>query len=127
MVLSSTTSAAEITDSSVVVSERVTVLNNAVSEAKLVSASAPSDGAMELNHASNGDSIINGRQCPTGSSKPCVVKCCPLGESIGTSKVCEPTTLRFQIEIFLRRNSYNSTDDGEGYNYIIGNPCKYGR
>jgi hypothetical protein len=127
MVLNSTTSAAEIIESSVVVSERVTVSDIAVSETKLVSSSTPSDGALELISTSNGDSIINGRQCPTGSSKPCMVKCCPLGESIGTEKVCEPTTLKFQAEIFLRRNSYNSTNDGKGYNYIIGNPCKYGR
>jgi hypothetical protein len=127
MVLNSTTKAAEIMDTSVVVvSERVTVTDTAVSEAKL-NTSAPGDGSREVNHTWNGDSVINGRQCPTDSSKPCVVKCCPLGESIGTGRLCEPTTLRFQVENFLRRNSSKSTDEEEGYNYIIGNPCKYGR
>jgi hypothetical protein len=56
-----------------------------------------------------------------------VVKCCPLGESTGTRKVCEPSTLKFQVQFSHQESTCNSTDDGEGYDYIIGNPCKYGR
>lgn len=127
MVLNSTTSTAEINRTNVVVSELVTVSNIVANEAKMVSFSAPSATALVLNTTSNGDSITNDRQCPRGSSKPLVVKCCPLGESTGTRKVCEPSTLKFQVQFSHQESTCNSTDDGEGYDYIIGNPCKYGR
>jgi hypothetical protein len=126
MVLNSTTSAAEI--SGTTVSELEKVSDIAVGEAELVSSSTPSAGALVLKSSSNGDAISNDRQCPRDSPKPCVAKCCPVGETTGmASKVCEPTTLKFQVQFFRQENAFNSTDDGEEYNYIIGNPCKYGR
>lgn len=128
MVLNSTTSVAEIDRTNADVSELVAVSDIVASEAEVVSPSTPSATALVLNPTSNGDFITNDRQCPRGSSKPCVVKCCPLGESTGTtSMVCEPTTLKFKVPFFDQENTRNATDDGEGYNYVIGNPCKYGR
>jgi hypothetical protein len=127
MVLNSTTSVAEIDRTNVVATELVTVSDIVANEAEVVTPSTPSGTALVLNPTSNRDYITNDRQCPSGSSKPCVVKCCPLGESTGTRKVCEPSTLKFQVQFFRQDNTRSATDDGEGYNYIIGNPCKYGR
>ena len=107
------------------VSELVTKSDVAVSEVELATASTQS---VTLNPISAEDFILNDRQCPSGSSKPCVVKCCPLGETIGFSKVCEPSALKFEVIFFVENGGSNATaaDDGD-YDYIFGNPCFYER
>jgi hypothetical protein len=108
------------------VSELVTKSDIADSAVELATASTQS---VSLNPISTEDFISNGRQCPSGSSKPCVVKCCPVGESIAISKDCEPSTLTFQVIFFAENEGSNATAadvDGD-YDYILGNPCLYER
>lgn len=128
-----TISAAEINGTTVRVSELVTNSDTAVSEADLATVSTLSAGVLGLNPISTEDSILDDSHCPRGSSKPCIVKCCPLGESLGISKLCEPSTLKFQVHFFSEKGSFNSTvaavadDDDDDYDYVIGNPCLYER
>jgi hypothetical protein len=123
--LNSTINDDEINGTIVRVSELVTKSDIAVSEVELATASTQN---VSLNPISTEDFILNDRQCPSGSSKPCVVKCCPLGESIANSKFCEPSTLKFKVIFFGENGGSNATaaDDGD-YDYIFGNPCLYER
>lgn len=120
-----TTSDAEINGTIVRFGELVTKSDTAVSEVELATASAHN---VSLNPVSTEDFILNDRECPNGSSKPCVVKCCPLGESIVMGKACEPSTLKFQVVFFGETGGSNATaaDDGE-YDYIFGDPCRYNK
>jgi hypothetical protein len=123
--LNSTISDVEINGTTVRVTELVTNSDIAVSEVKLATDSTQN---VSLNPISTEDFILDDRQCPRGSSKPCVVKCCPLGESIGPSKVCGPSILKFQVIFFDEIEVSIATADGNGdYDYIFGDPCLYGR
>jgi hypothetical protein len=123
--LNATISDDEINGTIVHVSELVTKSDTAVSEVELATASTQS---VSLNPISTEDFILDGRQCPSGSSKPCIVKCCPLGESIKKSKVCEPSTLKFQVIFFGDDGESDATADvDDDYDYIFGNPCLYDR
>lgn len=123
----------EINGTTVHVSELVTSSDTAVRGDELATASTHSAVVLGLNTISAEDSVLNDRDCPRSSSKPCVVKCCPLGESIGNSKVCEPTLLKFKVNFFSENgwpNSSAAADDGDDdgdYDYIFGNPCRYER
>lgn len=124
--LNTTISDNEINGTTVSVSELVTKYIT-VSEVELATASTRS---VSFNPISNEDSILNDRQCPSSSSKPCVVKCCPSGESIGINKVCEPSPLKFQVNFFVENGGSNATaaaDDDGDYDYIFGNPCLHDR
>jgi hypothetical protein len=123
--LNSTISDDQINGTIVSASELVTKSDVTDSEVELATASTQS---VSLNPISTEDFILNERQCPSGSSKPCVVKCCPLGESIANRKVCEPSTLKFEVIFFGENGGSDATaaDDGD-YNYIFGNPCRYER
>jgi hypothetical protein len=116
--LNSTISDIEINGTIVRVNELVTN-SDIVSEVELATASTQD---VSLNRISTEDFILNDRQCPRGSSKPCVVKCCPLGESIEISKVCEPSSLKFQVIFFDENGESNATADD--YDYVVGNPCR---
>jgi hypothetical protein len=118
--LNSTISDDEVNGTIVRVSELVTKSDIAVSEVELATASTQS---VTLNPISTEDFILNDRHCPNGSSKPCVVKCCPLGKSIGISKVCEPSTLKFEVIFFGENGGSNATAADGDYDYIFGNPC----
>ena len=123
--LNSTISDDEINGTIIRVSELVTKSDITVSEVELATASTRS---VSLNPISNEDLILNDRQCPSGRSKPCVVKCCPLGESIRNSNGCEPSPLKFEVNFFVENGGSNATAaaaaDGDGdYDYIFGNPC----
>jgi len=123
--LNSTISDTEINGTIVRVSELVTKSDTDVSAAELATASTQS---VSSNPVSAEYLILNDRECPSGSSKPCVVKCCPLGQSIANSKVCEPTNLTFQVIFFGETEGSNATAADEGdYDYIFGNPCLYER
>jgi hypothetical protein len=123
--LNSTVSDVEINGTVVRVSEQVTNPDIAVSEAELATASTQS---VSSNPVSTEDFNLNSRQCPRGSSKPCLVKCCPLGESIGISRICEPSTLKFEVLFFGENGgSIATTDDDGDYDYIFGNPCRFDR
>jgi hypothetical protein len=113
----STVSDVEINGTVVRVSEQVTNSDIVVSEAELAAASTQ---IVSLNPISTEDFSLSSRQCPRDSSKPCVVKCCPLGESLGISKICEPSTLKFPDDFLC--------EDGDGdYDFIFGNPCRFDR
>jgi hypothetical protein len=122
--LNSTISDEEVNGTIVRVSELVTKSDIAVSEVELATAATQN---LTLNPISTEDFILNDRHCPSGSSKPCVVKCCPLGETIGISKVCEPTTLQFEVIFFGENGGSNATAANGDYDYIFGNPCSYER
>lgn len=124
----STTSDVTINGTIVVISEQVTNSDTTVGEAELATASTDSAAVFELTPTSSEDPISNETRCPRNSSKPCVVKCCPLGESIiGSGKVCEPTALKFHVNFVDRNETSNSDADEEEYNYIFGDPCPYGK
>lgn len=125
MWLNSTISDAEINGTIVRVSELVTKSDTAVSKVELTTASTHN---VSLNPVSAEDFILNDRECPNGSSRPCVVKCCPSGESITMGKACEPSTLKFQVTFFGESGESNATaaDDGD-YDYIFGDPCLYNK
>jgi hypothetical protein len=122
--LNSAISDDEVNGTIVRVSELITNSDISVSEVELATTSTQN---VTLDPVSTED-ILNDRHCPSGSSKPCVVKCCPLGESVGISKVCEPSTLKFEVIFFGENGGPNATaaDDGD-YDYIFGNPCQYER
>jgi len=115
----------EINGTIVRVNEVVTKSDIAISKVELATASTQN---VSSNPISTEDFMLNDRQCPSNSSKPCVVKCCPLGESIAISKVCEPSTLKFQVIFFGENGESNATaaDNGD-YDYIFGDPCLYER
>ena len=123
--LNSTISDDEINGTIVRVNEVVTKSDIAISKVELATASTQN---VSSNPISTEDFMLNDRQCPSNSSKPCVVKCCPLGESIAISKVCEPSTLKFQVIFFGENGESNATaaDNGD-YDYIFGDPCLYER
>jgi hypothetical protein len=123
--LNSTINDDEINGTIVRVSELVTKSDIAVSEVELATASIQSVG---LNPRSTEYIILNDRQCPSGSSKPCAVKCCPVGESIANNRRCEPSNLKFQVIFFGENEGSNATAAADGdYAYILGNPCRYDR
>lgn len=125
--LNSTVSDVEINGTVVRVSEQVTNSDIVVSEAELATASTQ---IVSLNPISIEDFSLSSRQCPSGSSKPCVVKCCPLGESIGDGKICEPSTLKFKVPFYDENGRFNATDDDDDdgdYDFIFGNPCCFER
>lgn len=125
MWLNSTKSDAEINGTIVNVSELVTKSDTTVSEVELATASTHS---VRLNPLLTEDFMLNDRKCPNGSSKPCVVKCCPLGESITMGKACEPSTLKFQVIFFGESGESNATAAAVGdYDYIFGDPCLYNK
>ena len=66
------------------------------------------------------------RQCP--ENKTCIVKCCPLGESLGPHKLCQPTNLNFQVQFFGEHQDVsNYTHSEEEYHFIYGISCPYGK
>lgn len=117
--LNLTISDVEISGTTVRVSKLVTNSSIAVSEVELATDSTQD---VSLNLISTEDFNLTDRHCPRGSSKPCVVKCCPVGESIGESKNCEPSPLKFNVSFFGEATA----GDGD-YDYIIGNPCRFER
>jgi hypothetical protein len=125
--LSQTTNVVESNETFAVVNELVTYPNTDVSEAELATSTTRNAEVLGLNPLSSGDLVSSDRQCPRGSSKPCVVKCCPLGQSVGNKKVCEPTSLKFQMYFSDQYNASNSTADEDEYDYVFGNPCRFGR
>ncbi|XP_069704986.1 G-protein coupled receptor Mth2-like [Periplaneta americana] len=66
----------------------------------------------------NTGAVSESDDCPP----PCVSKCCPPGESLGENKICEPSDLNFAVKFFGEDN-FTET----GLNFVIGNPCEYGR
>lgn len=120
----STTTYVQINETIVFVSELVTNSYTTVSGAELTTDSTVSAAVWGLNTTSSEDTISDARRCPRNSSKPCVVKCCPLGQSVGPKKACEPSALKFDVHFFGENETY---DDDEEYDYIFGDPCSYGR
>jgi hypothetical protein len=121
--LNKTISDDEINGTTARVSELITKYDITVSEVELATSSTRSVSLSRKTEVF----ISNDGQCPSGSSKPCVVKCCPLGESIGINKVCEPSPLKFQVIFFVENGGSNAAAAGGDYDYILGNPCLYER
>lgn len=126
--LNSTTSDVEVNGTTAVNSELVTNPDTASSDAELATASIESAAVSECTPTSKEDSILDKRHCPRNNSKTCIVKCCPIGESINIhSKVCEPSALKFHVDFFDQHETFNFTADEEECHYIFGDPCSYGK
>lgn len=118
----STASDVEIKGSIVAVSEVVSNSHAAVGEVELTTNSTYSSSMLGLMTPTSNYTLF-----PNGSLKPCVVKCCPLGESMGSNKRCQRSDLKFHVLFSGQPQTSNCTDDEEECNYIIGDPCPYGK
>nr|CAD7257911.1 unnamed protein product [Timema shepardi] len=69
--------------------------------------------------------------CPENSTLPCVPKCCPLGQSLGSDQTCQPSATPFRPYFSEGERALgNGSDDAEvpalndgNSHLLIGDPC----